>query len=326
MSNITYTQKIFAVDVLPEAEGLSNVIGRVKWEYRAHDGVHVAWTTHTTDLAIPESENFVSFDDVTEEIVLGWVNDVVDLTLLQAELDLQLQASISEFLEKDPPWETFGDNVLTREYVLVHQGEVVWGPMRWDTFGINRKLDELGLSVALPNVVPIIPETQPLVIGVDTQVYRVKRIGPFRSVLIDDVIYDISEQTWDFSTGIAINDIPYTEKSLEDIKQSVIQWLRNRRYIAYYKPQDPLSFEYVTQLTKMSIFSLGTDETFDWLDLETLTTSNISKSDLQTMIDGVITHQKSLDQIAKTRADSVRNAQSVQEVIDLYEQWKSEIE
>lgn len=392
MSDITYTQKIFAVDVLPEVDGLSNVIGRVKWEYRAQDGVHVAWTVHTTDLdlsTIPEyasqlsgqtyglddeyiienfgsldrfkevhshldegSENigdppteseinlfesldidatdaqtdFVFFHDVTEEMVLSWINSVVDLEPLKLELRDQLESSITQFLEKDPPWETRGDNVLTREYLLVHEGGIIWGPASWNTQSINDAISDVGLSVSLPNVVAIIPETQPLVIGTDTILYRAKKVGHIRPGLIDDNIYDVSDFEWDFSSGIAIGEIAYEEKSLEDMKESMLFWLRGQRFTNYFKPGHPISFEYLSQLAKTAMFYMSSDDNFDWLDVESLDISNISKQDLKVIIDGVVQHEKDIDYEIKTKADIVKSAQTTEELINFYTQWKNEIE
>lgn len=326
MSEITYTQKIFAVDILPEAEGLSNVVARVKWEYRARDGVHVAWTMHITDLELPSEESFVSFDEITESMVLEWINAQVDIEPLKAELNAQLEATRTDLLEKDPPWEVPGDNVFSREYVLLHQGEVIWGPSGWNTGAINNALADAGLTVALPNVVAIIPETQPLVIGTDTTLYRVKTEGPFRPVLIDSVIYDVGDWVWDYSTGIAVRHIEHNVKSIEDLRASVIHWLRVQRFLGYYKPQDPLAFEYMTQLTKMMFYFQSASDPIDWLNVDDLTISSISKADFQTMIETSVVEQKALDTVANTRADAVRNATTTEEIIGLYTTWLEELE
>ena len=322
MSNITYTQKIFAVDILPESDGLSNVIGKVRWEYRAQSGTNVVWSVHTTELDLPEEENFVSFEDITEAMVLDWIAQQVDLAALREDLDLQLQASITNFVEKDPPWETPGDNVLTRSYIMVHEGSVVWGPTSWNTAGINYELENLGLSVVLPNVVPIIPETQPLVIGTDTSIYRVEMLEPSNPRLIDRVIYDVDDISWDFSSGIAVGQIQYDVKPLEDLKTSVVGWLRGKRVFSGHRPIQNTSIDDIIQLAKMSMFALSSEETIEWLDTDDMTIKTMSKSEFQEKIDGIVDEEKSADQEVASRVAAVNSATTTEEILDFYNQWK----
>lgn len=321
MSDTTYTQKIFSVDVLPEVDGFSNVIARVRWEYRARSGVNVVWSVHTTDLEVPTEETFVSFEDITESMVFDWIAQQVDLEQLRQDLDMQLQASSVSFVEKDPPWETFGDNVLTRPYVIVQDESIVWGPSRWNTAEINHELSKLGLSVVLPNVIPIIPETEPLIVGTDTSIYRVNMLEPSSSRLIDQTIYDIGETTWDFSTGIAVGQIQYNLKSLEDLKTSLISWLKAKRLLSNYKPMQNTMFDEITQLLKMSTFALSSDDPIEWLDTDDMTIKTMSRNEFQDQIDSVVNEEKLADQETASRVSEVNNATTTQEVLDLYNQW-----
>jgi hypothetical protein len=206
---MNYTQKIYAVDILPEVDGLSNVIVRVKWEYRARKGTSAVCTVHTTDLdSVADTTNFVPFDQLTEELVLGWINSKEDMSALKASIDSLLESELTKIdQQKIPPWENTSDNIFTRQYVLVNDDTVLWGPARWNTNEINNALHNNGFLHTLPNIIPIIPENAPLEIETNLKIYRVL------IEIEDDFLFNHFERNfnWDFSGNIAIYKSPIRE-------------------------------------------------------------------------------------------------------------------
>lgn len=179
MADTVYSKKIFSVEVLPKDGDLENVVIRVQWEFQARNSTHYAVTVHRTELSsVSDAGNFVPFHELTEDMVLGWIESRVDTAALQAELDALILTEMQKpEVQKNPPWFDPNDNILTKLYVVVKDGGVIWGPARWNTQQMNEALAHHNVQEVLPNVVAVIPENVPTVINETTAVYQVHSHG-----------------------------------------------------------------------------------------------------------------------------------------------------
>jgi hypothetical protein len=67
------------VHCLPSVNNLEDVIKIVRWKYKlVTDNVREIAIEGTTRLGEPSSDSFISFDDITDETVIGWIE--ADLT------------------------------------------------------------------------------------------------------------------------------------------------------------------------------------------------------------------------------------------------------
>jgi hypothetical protein len=86
---ITYSMKIDSLDCVPSLDGLSNVVSRAIWTMNGTDGDLTASTSASTEFPAPSPEQpFISFDDLTEETVIGWVEDCADATYLESRREV----------------------------------------------------------------------------------------------------------------------------------------------------------------------------------------------------------------------------------------------
>jgi len=96
-----------------ESEGLSNVINVIHWRYNAKqvdgDKTWFAETYGATGVAQPNPQNFIPYADVTEAEVIGWLENAMDVVVIDASLDAQIEN------QKNPkevtlplPWATTG--------------------------------------------------------------------------------------------------------------------------------------------------------------------------------------------------------------------------
>ena len=86
----TYNFKINAVDCYTSKDGLEKVAYNVHWSYFGTDGTHTASMIGVQSIGEPNPENFVAFEDLTEEKVIGWISASMDVEKMQENLDKQL--------------------------------------------------------------------------------------------------------------------------------------------------------------------------------------------------------------------------------------------
>lgn len=87
----TYTWKINAVDCYTSKDGLENVAYNVHWTLIATDGEHTTSSIGVNSIGSPNPDNFVPFDQLTEEQVVSWITASMDVEQMQANLDKQIE-------------------------------------------------------------------------------------------------------------------------------------------------------------------------------------------------------------------------------------------
>jgi len=103
----TYKLNIVKLDVKVLDNGLSDVVYVVHWKYTAttQDEKFTSTTSGIANIASPDPENFIPFEDLTQSQVEGWVESAVDLEKFREALDdiiLEKQTPTTEL--KDVPW------------------------------------------------------------------------------------------------------------------------------------------------------------------------------------------------------------------------------
>jgi hypothetical protein len=96
----TYKWVVSSLDSYPkDAEGLTDVICVVHWRYQAEqvdgDKTYNAEVYGTLSVASPDPANFVPYEDVTYEMVCGWLEAGLDQVALEQNLDSQIAEQIN---------------------------------------------------------------------------------------------------------------------------------------------------------------------------------------------------------------------------------------
>ena len=86
----TYTWKINAIDCYTSKDGLEKVAYNIHWSYFGTDGTHTASMIGVQSIGEPNPENFVAFEDLTEEQVVEWISASMDIEKMKENLDKQL--------------------------------------------------------------------------------------------------------------------------------------------------------------------------------------------------------------------------------------------
>lgn len=96
----TYKWVVSSLDSYPkDAEGLTDVICVVHWRYQAeqveNNKTYFAEVYGTLSVAAPDPANFVRYEDVTYEMVCGWLEAGLDQVALDENLDSQIAEQIN---------------------------------------------------------------------------------------------------------------------------------------------------------------------------------------------------------------------------------------
>ena len=90
----TYKWTINALDVNINEGDNSDVVYCVHWSYSVEEGGVTAHNIGTHSLQY-DSENFIAYEDLTEEIVIGWLEEALDVDSMKEGLDSVLAEKIT---------------------------------------------------------------------------------------------------------------------------------------------------------------------------------------------------------------------------------------
>jgi hypothetical protein len=102
--SIAYKWSVSKLQTRPQVENLSDVVVHAEWKLTATSGgVEVERIgLESFNLA---TEGFVPFDQLTEQQVLGWINQSVDKEIAESMLAEALEKKINPpIIEKELPW------------------------------------------------------------------------------------------------------------------------------------------------------------------------------------------------------------------------------
>ena len=99
-----YKWTISAFDCAVKKDKLENVISTVHWRYSATDANSVSAETYgATALEEPKTKSFIKFDKLTEEQVCNWLESILDVDAMQAQLNEQILLKINPITVTLPP-------------------------------------------------------------------------------------------------------------------------------------------------------------------------------------------------------------------------------
>ena len=96
---ITYDWNCKTVDIHPQAEGQTNVVYNVHWIATGTKEDYSATNIGTQVVALDPEGGFIPFEDLTNEIIVGWTKDAMGADQVQAIED----SIASQIAEKENP-------------------------------------------------------------------------------------------------------------------------------------------------------------------------------------------------------------------------------
>lgn len=73
----TYDWNCKTVDVHPQAEGETNVVYNVHWIVTGTEGDYTVNSIGTQTVTVDPETPFIPFEDLTNEIIVGWTKDAI---------------------------------------------------------------------------------------------------------------------------------------------------------------------------------------------------------------------------------------------------------
>lgn len=113
MSEITYTSYIHTLYTASSENGLDNVVKVIGWTLRGEEqgegGLSVE-RTGAASLESPDSNSFIPYSDLTEEIVHGWLESNLNdyILVLKDEIAKSIAEKHNPIVAMDLPWANAG--------------------------------------------------------------------------------------------------------------------------------------------------------------------------------------------------------------------------
>ena len=80
------------------------IVTTVHWTVAANDGTYTSSAYGSIGLEQPE-DDFIPYADLTPEIVIGWVQDKLDVPVIEAALQAQLDEQAAPTKAAGVPWQ-----------------------------------------------------------------------------------------------------------------------------------------------------------------------------------------------------------------------------
>ena len=99
-----YKINITRLEYIPTYNTYEKVVNKVYWNYEATKGIISTGIGGSTELTPPESI-FVPFDNLQEDIVVGWISGSLDIGNLQSTLNNSIDnIENPKIIQSNPPW------------------------------------------------------------------------------------------------------------------------------------------------------------------------------------------------------------------------------
>jgi len=117
---ITYSFDINQLEICPLLNGLEKVVTRIQYTYTGTDEDNISVTLPGgVDMSEPTPENFKSFDSLTKEEVIIWLESAVDTTLYKMVIDNSIEEKKTpKYVPVKSPWETIETTTTTEAPIV----------------------------------------------------------------------------------------------------------------------------------------------------------------------------------------------------------------
>jgi hypothetical protein len=119
---ITYTWKVTSMKVV-DTDDLQNVVIQTYWVKTGvdEDGNEGSFSGATPlSISSVDPENFVPYDELTQSIVIEWINDsITDQTHIDSRIEEQINLKKNPVVEKPLPWAESNTITANTEFISV---------------------------------------------------------------------------------------------------------------------------------------------------------------------------------------------------------------
>lgn len=103
---MAFTWVISQLDSIPSIDGMEKVISTIHWRAQKQHEKFTADTYGAISLEAPYEASFTPYNEVTEEMVIGWLESQHNKEAIEANLDGQIENFISpKIVAYTLPWQ-----------------------------------------------------------------------------------------------------------------------------------------------------------------------------------------------------------------------------
>ena len=103
---MTFNWIISQLDSIPSIDEMDKVISVIHWRAQKQEADFTADTYGAMSLEAPHKASFTPYDELTKEIIEGWLTDGLDTEKIQANLDAQIEDFLNPPIVAYPlPWQ-----------------------------------------------------------------------------------------------------------------------------------------------------------------------------------------------------------------------------
>lgn len=106
MTTLSYSWTIVQLDCKASIDGFTDYVVTAHWRYGVSNGTIYTDMYGATSFTVdPEQPNFIPYEDLTEDDVIGWLESSLDVPAMQVSLATQLENIINPPIISPPlPW------------------------------------------------------------------------------------------------------------------------------------------------------------------------------------------------------------------------------
>ena len=105
---VNYTWDCKTVDIHPQENDLTDVVYNIHWKLTGKEGEHEVEAIGTVAVALDPETPFIPFEDLTNEIIVGWTKEAMGEEQVQAIED-SVASQIAELENPTSVTMTIGD-------------------------------------------------------------------------------------------------------------------------------------------------------------------------------------------------------------------------
>lgn len=93
-----FAWKIRKMDVVPVVNSLTNIVKNIHWTYSTSVVINnVDYSTYYSDMTVlsPPETNFITYEELTQDIIVSWLTNIIDMNNLNSIVIERLQNKFS---------------------------------------------------------------------------------------------------------------------------------------------------------------------------------------------------------------------------------------
>lgn len=326
---VEYSWEVLSLFTSPSENGLNDVVKRATWRYQAKEGSYAADVYKDTFFDSPNPDDYLNFNSLSQETVINWVKQKINLQELKDEVDQKLfdTKNPSRVLEKQKPWDPNHLYSFEDTYVLFHNGNLIAGPDMWNSNLFNYALKKVNLEESFPDNIQvrqkkILPTDQPLVVDSETNTILYK--CTILNNQPETSIFDKNDYLiWNLNVWPVTGTYQIQEKPLDEVKNNLLNYV-NRLFlekifshklttqIDNFEYQLPLSFDFTNML--LQNLSYLNDNENAIIEFSSNKFLSLTKTQIKNILDLVVGKTNQLRAQKENFVNQINNASSVNDL------------